>query len=66
MRKHRIASALIALVITASSFGSLSVGAAQAAPVSSVGSSTTKTTVSPMGIDQVMCYFLPRFCNSYK
>lgn len=63
MRRHRVASALIALVITASSFGSLSVGAAQAAPAAS---SSTSATVSPMGLDRAICYFLPKFCNSYK
>ncbi|QCV95512.1 hypothetical protein [Acidipropionibacterium acidipropionici] len=59
-KKHRLASALVALLITASSFGALSAPAANAAPV--VGG-TSGGTVSTQGLDYMMCYFFPRICR---
>lgn len=58
-KKHRLASALVALLITASSFGALSAPAASAAPVAG---GTSSGTVSTQGIDRMVCYFFPRIC----
>ncbi|WP_027588075.1 hypothetical protein [Acidipropionibacterium thoenii] len=60
MKTHRSVRALVAAVLLSASLG-LGAVPAQAAPISSSPSSATKVT--PLGLNSMMCYWLPNYCR---
>lgn len=61
MKTHRSVRALVAAVLLSASLG-LGAVPAQAAPIS-VTAPTGTAKVTPLGLNSMMCYWLPNYCR---